>query len=214
MNPGAEKKAARSRLMAWRKTFTGPPRRAAEAAIGARVEPVLRALRERVPAPVVAVFCPIRGEPDLRAHYARWRDAGFALALPVTPAGPAPLQFALWPQDAVLRPDAFGVPTPVERMICLPDALLIPCLGFAQGAWRLGYGGGFYDRTLAAAEAGEAGWAGAPLAIGIAFDAAQWPALPHEPHDRPLAMIITERRTLLREPSARTAGVDGGAAEG
>ncbi|MEZ5653304.1 MAG: 5-formyltetrahydrofolate cyclo-ligase [Burkholderiaceae bacterium] len=191
MNAGAEKRAARQRLLAWRKAMPAALRVAAQAAIAARLDAWLGGWQQHRATPTLAVYWPIRGEPDLREHYLRWRDQGVRLALPVTPAGPLPLQFARWEADARLQRDAFGIPTPVECEFCEPDALLVPCVGFAPGGWRLGYGGGFYDRTLASR---------AVVTIGVAFDDCEWPELPCLAHDRPLSMIVTERRVIAGAP--------------
>ncbi len=162
----------------------------AEAGLLARLSTVIAEVRALKPAPTLAVFWPIRGEPDLRAGYRQWVDAGVALALPVTPDETGPLRFVAWPPGSGLRTDRFGVSSPVGQPEVVPDALLLPCVGFSEGAWRLGYGGGYYDRTLAAR----------PVpAYGVAFDACEWPALPREAHDVPLTAVITECRVLTAD---------------
>jgi 5-formyltetrahydrofolate cyclo-ligase len=102
----------------------------------------------------------------------------------VVAAKDAPLRFAAWtPGDAVVR-DMMGVsiPAPPQRIV-QPQALLIPCVGFTSGRVRLGYGGGFYDRTLAMSPR--------PLAIGIAYSIART-TFAHAPHDAVLDLVITE----------------------
>ena len=130
----------------------------------------------------------MREEPDLRDVYAELAAQGVQLALPLVVARDAPLQFAAWTPGEPLEVDAMGVSIPAQisaqgRIMLNPEALLIPCVGFNAARVRLGYGGGYYDRTLAVAPR--------PLAIGIAyanglasFDAA--------PHDAALDLIITE----------------------
>lgn len=136
------------------------------------------------PVRTLAVYWPIRAEPDLRPAYDELVRRGAQLALPVVVAQHAPLAFAAWtPGDALMK-DAMGVSIPAHAMANLqPDALLIPCVGFNAARIRLGYGGGFYDRTLALTPR--------PLAIGIAH-ACALAEFDADPHDVGLDLIITE----------------------
>ncbi len=155
-------------------------RRQWDAAIGAQII----AWWTTHPVQSLGVYWPIRDEPDLRPAYAELANRGVKLALPVAAARDAPLSFAPWiPGDAMVK-DALGVSIPASSVPSMqPEALLIPCVGFNAARIRLGYGGGFYDRTLAAAPR--------PLAIGIAYSyaAAEFDA---DPHDVGLDLIITE----------------------
>lgn len=93
----------------------------------------------------------------------------------------------MWTPDTTMRAGHYGIPVPDGTAAATPDALLIPCVGFSAEKFRLGYGGGFYDRTLAAmAERGAQ-----PLAIGIAFDACRI-ALRPAAHDLPMDWLVTE----------------------
>jgi 5,10-methenyltetrahydrofolate synthetase len=102
-------------------------------------------------APVaLGVYWPLRGEPDLAAAYAALAVAGVALVLPVVLARDAPLGFAAWTPGEPMTVDTMGVAVPAAlRMVAAPPLLLVPCLGFNAQGYRLGYGGGYYDRTLA-----------------------------------------------------------------
>ncbi len=135
------------------------------------------------PIRTLAVFWPIRGEPDLGPAYAELAAHGVRLALPVVITAGAALGFAAWTPGDRMNKDAMGVPIPVMRPGLSPDALLIPCVGFNAGRVRLGYGGGFYDRTLSSKPR--------PLAIGVAYSCTQ-AKFKAEPHDIPLDLIITE----------------------
>ncbi len=113
------------------------------------------------PAPVLGVYWPMRGEPDLRGVFDVLMLRGVRLALPVV-AADTPLRFVEWVPGGKLIRDNFGVmvPTDLSRAV-EPDALLIPCVGFSAERFRLGYGGGFYDRTL--------GVVPRPVAVGVAY---------------------------------------------
>jgi 5,10-methenyltetrahydrofolate synthetase len=136
------------------------------------------------PVDLLGVYWPIKSEPDLRFAYDELTRLGVQLALPVVAAKDTPLRFAAWmPGDTVVK-DVMGVSIPAPPLrIVQPQALLIPCVGFTQERLRLGYGGGFYDRTLALQPR--------PLAIGIAYACAQT-AFERAPHDAELDVIITE----------------------
>ena len=132
----------------------------------------------------LAVYWPLAGEPDLRPAYAELAQAGVRLALPVVLARDAALGFAEWIPGEPTVLDPLGVAVPAElRLVARPPALLVPCLGFNAERYRLGYGGGFYDRTLEAAPR--------PVTVGIAY-ACQLVEFEGAAHDVPLDVIITE----------------------
>jgi 5,10-methenyltetrahydrofolate synthetase len=134
--------------------------------------------------PVLGVYLPIHGEPDLRAAYAELAQAGVRLALPVVVQRDAPLAFAAWAPGQPLVADGMGVMVPGDlHFVERPPALLVPCLGFSAEGYRLGYGGGYYDRTLEAAPR--------PYTLGIAY-ACQQAQFAHAPHDVALDVIVTE----------------------
>jgi 5,10-methenyltetrahydrofolate synthetase len=151
-----------------------------DAAIVARVVAWWRAHR----APALGVYWPLRGEPDLSAAYVELAQAGVQLALPVVVARDAALAFTAWtPGEAMLK-DGMGVAVPAAlRPMPRPPALLVPCLGFNPQGYRLGYGGGYYDRTLEEAPR--------PLTLGIAY-AFSAAAFDSAPHDVALDAIVTE----------------------
>lgn len=132
----------------------------------------------------LGVYWPLRGEPDLSATYAALATLGVQLALPVVLARECALGFAAWTPGEAMVKDAMGVAVPAElRMIARPPALLIPCLGFTAQGYRLGYGGGYYDRTLASTPR--------PLTVGVAY-ACQQAQFASAPHDVALDLVITE----------------------
>lgn len=133
----------------------------------------------------LGVYWPLAGEPDLRAAYTELALAGVRLALPVVMERNAPLAFTEWKLDEPMLADEMGVAVPATlRFVERPPALLIPCLGFNADGYRLGYGGGYYDRTLELTPR--------PLTLGIAYSR-QEAQFGHGPHDVPLDAIVTER---------------------
>lgn len=135
--------------------------------------------------PALGVYWPLPGEPDVHAVYAALAARGVRLALPVVLKKHAALAFADWTPGEPMVTDAMGVAIPARlRIDACPPALLVPCPGFNAARFRLGYGGGFYDRTLALApRPATLGIAYACLAVDFASDA----------HDIALDDIATER---------------------
>jgi 5,10-methenyltetrahydrofolate synthetase len=143
-----------------------------------------------------AAFCwPYRNEYDARHVAYRLRLRGAKTALPVVVAGGQPLIFRLWKPGEALARGVYDIPYPAAGAAIVPDTLLVPMNGFDGGGYRLGYGGGFFDRTIAALRAG--GSTG-PLAIGIAYEMARLPTIHPQPHDIPMDYVVTERGVYRR----------------
>ncbi|HEX6734404.1 MAG TPA: 5-formyltetrahydrofolate cyclo-ligase [Azonexus sp.] len=156
---------------------------AEHAALSARIVDHLQAA---IAPPRVLAFCwPIKHEPDVRAIVAQWRRAGCRAALPVVLAEDAPLAFREWADDTPLAADRYGIPTPAAGAWLVPDLILLPLNGFDAAGYRLGYGGGYFDRTLAAL-------APRPLAVGVGFEINRLPSIHPEAHDQRLDWIVTE----------------------
>lgn len=173
------KATLRRKLLADRQAIAAEVRNAWDAALCAG----LIVWSQAHPVTTLGVYWPIRGEPDLRPAYDTLTMRGVRLALPVVVENDAPLVFIEWkPGDAMIK-DGYGVAIPAEGNEVRPEALLIPCVGFNEQRYRLGYGGGFYDRTLAVSPH--------PLAIGIAY-ASALAAFEADAHDMPLDVIVTE----------------------
>jgi 5-formyltetrahydrofolate cyclo-ligase len=145
---------------------------------------------ERVPIDrreVIAGYWPIRDEMDVKSVIARLMDAGQPVCLPVVLGDEQPLELRLWEDGAPLYEAGFGTLAPAEEAPrAAPDVILIPLLGFDKYGTRLGYGGGYYDRTLAAL-------AKRPRLIGFAFALQEVDNIPREAHDVPLDAIVTEQ---------------------
>ena len=138
------------------------------------------------PPPRVAAFCwPIKHEPDVRAVLANWTTRGVVAALPVVVAEDAPLAFRAWDATTRLLPDRYGIPTPADGDWVTPDLILLPLNGFDGAGYRLGYGGGYFDRTLAACSP-------RPLAVGVGFEINRLDSIRPEAHDQRLDWIVTE----------------------
>jgi 5,10-methenyltetrahydrofolate synthetase len=138
-------------------------------------------------------FCwPIKGEYDAR-HLARTlRDRGALTALPVVVAPKTPLIFREWHPGIVLAKGPLDIPFPVDSQQLTPDAVLLPMNGWDLQGYRLGYGGGFFDRTLAAL-------AKRPLTIGISYEMAKLATIQPQPWDIPMDYVVTERGVYRRD---------------
>ena len=144
------------------------------------------------PPSVVSGFWPVRGEIDPRPLMRHFAEGGAPMALPVVGRPRAPLLFRLWDETDELVPGVFDIPVPAaDKPAVTPDLMLVPLLAFDSRGYRLGYGGGFYDRTIAALSQ-----RGPLITIGIAFDGQQVDSVPHDDHDRQLDFIATERRIV------------------
>lgn len=133
----------------------------------------------------LGVYCPLRDEPDLTPAYRELARRGVRLLLPVVMRRDAALEFAEWVIGEAMVKDTMGVAVPQAlRMQPYPPALLVPCLGFNAHGYRLGYGGGFYDRTLARAPR--------PATVGIAYGCLQ-ADFPDDAHDIALDVVLTEQ---------------------
>jgi len=139
-----------------------------------------------LPAPRVVAFCwPIKHEPDVRAIVPHWSGCGTRAALPVVVQEGAPLAFRYWAPETPLEPDRYGIPTPMAGEWLIPDLILLPLNGFDGEGYRLGYGGGYFDRTLAALTP-------RPLAVGVGFEINRLPSIRPESHDQRLDWLVTE----------------------
>jgi 5-formyltetrahydrofolate cyclo-ligase len=141
------------------------------------------------PGAVVAGFWPLPGEIDIRALLHALHDRGNRIALPVTPRRGEALTFRLWQPGDVMIPERFGTMRPVGDIV-VPDMLLVPLLAFDASGFRLGYGGGFYDRTLAQLPG--------RTRLGCAFAAQQVDAVQVGPYDLPLDAVATENGIIRR----------------
>lgn len=135
----------------------------------------------------VSAYLSVRSEIDTMPLMLALAGLGFEVAVPVI-VGPArPLVFRAWTPDAVLVPGTFGVPVPADGAEVEPDVLFVPMLAFDAQCHRLGYGGGYYDRTIGGLRSRRP-----VLAFGFAYAAQAMPVLPVEPTDMRLDAVVTE----------------------
>lgn len=180
------RKVERSRLRAERLAMTVAVRQAAGDALSGHLRQLLRSRFGDSDGHVISFYWPIKGEPDLRPLMADLHAEGATIALPIVETKAAPLVFRLWtPETRLVRGD-WDIPVPPPEAPALtPGIVLAPLVGWAPGGYRLGYGGGYFDRTLAALSP-------RPYAIGIGLDSAQLPTILPQPHDIPLDVVLTE----------------------
>jgi 5-formyltetrahydrofolate cyclo-ligase len=143
----------------------------------------------------VGFYWPIRGEPDLRPLVRSLLERGFTSALPVVVEKNAPVEFHRYTTSTRLtRQSVWGIPIPAEQDRVQPDVVLVPLVGMDDDCYRLGYGGGYYDRTLASLSP-------RPFAIGVGFELGRLDTIYPQPHDIPMDVLVTEERVLEREPA-------------
>ncbi|NMG71933.1 5-formyltetrahydrofolate cyclo-ligase [Parazoarcus communis] len=149
------------------------------------MEAHLTALMAELCPKVLALCWPYRSEPDLRAWAVRWQASvpGRCLALPVVTARDQPLIFRAWSADAEMALDRHGIPHPAQGDAILPDVVLIPLNAFDGAGFRLGYGGGYFDRTLAVLQT---------ISVGVGFEAGRVDSVMPQSHDRPMDWLVTE----------------------
>ncbi len=144
---------------------------------------------------VLALCWPIRGEYDAR-HFARTlRARGALTALPVVVAPRQPLAFREWHPGVPLATGALGIAYPVGSRELRPDHVLLPMNGWDAAGYRLGYGAGYFDRTLA-------GLAPRPAVIGVAYERARLDTIHPQPWDIPVDYVVTERGVYRRDAGA------------
>lgn len=145
---------------------------------------------------VVSAYWPMGTEIDVRVLMRALAELGHIIALPVVTAPATPLTFRKWQDGDVLADGGFGTSIPSETMPTLtPDILIVPMLAFDDTGYRLGYGGGFYDRTLQKLRDSAVGKR--PFALGAAFAGQRLDRTPRGPHDQRLGAIATELGILM-----------------
>ena len=178
--PSRDKKSLRRQLQAERQTLIDRHQRAMQ------LQEVLRAWLIERHETAIGAYWPIKGEFDALPALFRWADADEerCIGLPVIDKVTKLLSFQMWFPGCEMEEDAFGIPKPKGTPTFVPTLLLVPCVGFGPKGLRLGYGGGFYDRTLATVQP-------RPFTVGLAYSNGFVPWLTAEPHDIPLDAVLT-----------------------
>ncbi|MGE0499577.1 MAG: 5-formyltetrahydrofolate cyclo-ligase [Rhizobiaceae bacterium] len=175
------RKAERERLIAARLEIPAGTRAAMSEEIAAHLDAVIGDPAGRL----VSLYWPFRGEPDMRPWMERIATRGGRTALPVVVDKGQPLQFRAWRAGEPLEKGVWNIPIPANGPTVFPDVVIAPVVGFDPQDYRLGYGGGFFDRTLASLPR-------KPLVIGIGYAMQAIPTIYPQPHDIPMDRIVTE----------------------
>ena len=187
-SPPNPKEQLRETLKTRRAAMSQDHRGEADQAINQRL---LRWLN-RAGAQDVSFYVPLSGEADVRPAVFEWIDQGGQTCLPCVEADDKPLRFAIWAPGDPLTAGPFGTQEPLpEAPSVVPDLLIIPLVGFDEQGARLGWGGGFYDRTLSYLRR-----TAAVTAVGIGYDLQEADILFADPWDQKLDVIVTETRTI------------------
>lgn len=185
-----EKKALRKVLQARRTAAATHPGQAGEE-LCAVLEGALSLPGEAM----VAGYLPMGDEIDVLPVLAALRGSGHGIAMPVVVARGEPLQFRRWHPDDPLEGGPLGTRHPVAAApVVAPDVLIVPLLGYDRRGYRLGYGGGYYDRTVAAFRS-----AGEIIAVGVGFAAQEVAHIPRGPHDEAMDWIVTPEQAIRPE---------------
>ena len=180
-----EKRALRARMKSWRAGLSAAEQAAAGEALAKHG---LGFLAIRKPdETIVSAFAPMAEELRVWPLLRRLGGEGFRLCLPVMQGKGQPLLFRAWAQGDAMDSGVWGIaePTP-DKATLEPDIVLVPLLAFDSEGWRLGYGGGFYDRTLRRLREKKD-----VIAVGLGFDAQQVDAVPHLDYDQRLDWVLT-----------------------
>jgi 5-formyltetrahydrofolate cyclo-ligase len=182
----AFRREQRERLIAARLAVPTAAHRAATEAIGERLAAVVEALKPAV----LGAYWPIRREFNPQPLLQRCLAAGAQVALPMIRVKKEPLEFRLWHPGARMQIGVYDIPYPADTAAVQPDTLLMPLVGFDGCGYRLGYGGGYYDRTVASLLP-------RPRLVGISYELARIPTIHPLWHDIRMDCVVTEAATAV-----------------
>ena len=174
------RRAERERLLALRQALAPEDRRR----LGGRIETELRRVLGELPG-TLGVSWPFRAEFDPRPLVDWAVGQGRTVALPVVVDKKGPLEYRAWRPGEALVDGVWNIPVPEKREVVTPSVVLAPLVGFDPACYRLGYGGGYFDRTLAALRP-------KPAAIGVGFAIQELATIHPQPFDVPMDLIVTE----------------------
>src|SRR5262245_6211298 len=176
------RKIERERLIAERLAIPAEARRKHAESIASRLDEIAHPIAGRT----ISLYWPLRGEPDLRSFMEHVTARGGICALPVVIVRNAPLIFRTWLPGARMERGFWNIPVPADGAEVSPDLIVAPVVGFDAQCYRLGYGGGYFDRTLAAL-------GGSRRVVGVGYAQAQIATIHPQPHDIAMDGIVTER---------------------
>lgn len=180
------RRAERARLRGERQALSVEVRKHAGEALAGHLRELLEARFDGARGRVFSAYWPIKGEPDLRPLMVDLHADGVIVALPLVEMKAAPLVFRRWIPDMRMVRGDWNIPVPPpEAEAVTPEISLAPLVGWDGECYRLGYGGGYFDRTLAAV-------APRPFTIGVGLQSARLATIFPQPHDIPLDLILTE----------------------
>jgi 5-formyltetrahydrofolate cyclo-ligase len=190
LEPSRDKKTLRRQLQAERQSLIDRHQRAMH------LQEVLRVWLLSRDDHLIGAYWPIKGEFDALPALYRWTEAhdNRRIGLPVIDKTTKQLAFHTWYPGCEMEEDAYGIPKPKDTERFHPTLLVVPCVGYGPGGVRLGYGGGFYDRTLATL-------APRPYTVGLAYSHGFVPWLDAEPHDVPLDAVLNEEGVAWSAPA-------------
>jgi 5,10-methenyltetrahydrofolate synthetase len=182
-----EKKALRQQLITQRLHLPDRQQRTAN------LQQVMRIWLVGRPETVIGAYWPIKGEFDTLPALHRWKEDGELIdqpqlrkiGLPVVDKVHKTMSFHAWYPGCPMEDDAYGIPKPKDTELIVPTLLFVACVGYAAGGYRLGYGGGFYDRMLSTLSP-------RPFTVGLGFATDFLPDFEPEPHDLPLNAILND----------------------
>ena len=178
-----QKRALRSRIKTWRSGLEADAAARAADAVAAHGLGFLRLAQKRV---VISGFSSLPDEFRAWPLLRRLHGEGHALAMPVMQGKGLPLVFRAWAPGDAMDKAVWGIAEPrADKPVLEPDIVLVPLLAFDATGWRLGYGGGYYDRTLRGLRARKS-----IVAIGLAYDESQVDAVPHLDYDERLDWVL------------------------
>jgi 5-formyltetrahydrofolate cyclo-ligase len=180
------RKAERRRLVKERLAMNSEVRRRHADQIAAGLEEIVGKVR----GVIVSAYWPFRGEPDLRGFMAGVSNRGGQCALPVVIERGKPLVFRAWSPGEPLAKGVWNIPVPATPQEVVPSIVIVPVVGFDRACYRLGYGGGFFDRTLAMMKH-------SPLKLGVGYGQQALLTIHPQPNDIPMDMVITEEGACL-----------------
>jgi 5,10-methenyltetrahydrofolate synthetase len=178
----AWKAQLRKELLAKRQAVSDADRKAWNAAITQHLLDGFAQLADQT----IGIYWPYQGEFDPRHVLRHLRQRGARTALPEVVQKAAPLQFRHWQPGVAMTKGVYDIPVPHGTEVVVPQALIMPPVGFDAAGYRLGYGGGFYDRTLATLTP-------RPLTIGVAYELSRVDSIQPHDFDLPMDYVVTER---------------------